>query len=218
MELELSDQLHGLPSPQVTSVAIAQLLRATKPDRMWIEPSGLGHPAALVDVLKGEHLASALDLQPIICLVRQQGALRRICHLKQCTRRICWSRLLGRSVSSCWGTYIWLAFYNMHNPLPFNLPFPKQHLILLLPCLLLRGVVAQVDCVQFRPARLPWGAQPAFWANELCRDQVSIADILVGSKADQGGREAVRTFLQWAGQLYPPKLKVRKLPACVPSQ
>lgn len=53
----------------VTSVAIAQLLRAIKPDRLWIEPSGLGHPAQLVDVLKGEHLASALDLQPIICLV-----------------------------------------------------------------------------------------------------------------------------------------------------
>ncbi len=52
-------------------MAIAQLLRATKPDRMWIEPSGLGHPAALVDVLRGEHLASALDLQPIICLVRE---------------------------------------------------------------------------------------------------------------------------------------------------
>ncbi|GAB4819345.1 hypothetical protein N2152v2_006391 [Parachlorella kessleri] len=117
----------------VTSVAIVQLLRATKPDRLWIEPSGLGHPAALVDVLRGEHLARALVLQPIICLV---------------------------------------------------------------------------DCVQFRPARLPWGSQPALWASELCRDQVSIADVLVGSKADLGGREAVQAFKGWAGKLYPPKLKV----------
>ena len=29
-----------------------------------------------------------------------------------------------------------------------------------------------MDCVHFRPARLPWGAEPAFLENQLCRDQV----------------------------------------------
>lgn len=32
--------------------AIAQLVRNAKPDRLIIEPSGLGHPAGLLDVLK----------------------------------------------------------------------------------------------------------------------------------------------------------------------
>lgn len=53
----------------VTSVAIAQLLRNTKPDRLVIEPSGLAHPAALKAMLTGGSLASAIALQPIVCLV-----------------------------------------------------------------------------------------------------------------------------------------------------
>lgn len=39
--------------------AIAQLVRNAKPDRLIIEPSGLGHPAGLLDVLKVCH-----NLQP----------------------------------------------------------------------------------------------------------------------------------------------------------
>ena len=55
----------------VTGVAIAQLVRQTRPDRLLIEPSGLAHPVALVDMLRGPSLRSALALQPIVCLVRQ---------------------------------------------------------------------------------------------------------------------------------------------------
>ncbi len=80
-------------------VAIAQLVRQAKPDRLIIEPSGLGHPAGrsripfylcaahllvqgrpkphivcvhagLLDTLQNEHLRSALDVKAIICLVR----------------------------------------------------------------------------------------------------------------------------------------------------
>lgn len=65
-----------------------------------------------------------------------------------------------------------------------------------------------MDCVQFRPARLPWGARPAFLANDLYADQLIIADILVGSKADAAGPEAVKMFRHWAAKLYPPKQKV----------
>jgi len=53
----------------VTSAALVQLIRNSKPDRLIIEPSGLAHPKALLEMLQGPHLASALDLQPIVCLV-----------------------------------------------------------------------------------------------------------------------------------------------------
>ena len=51
------------------AAGIAQLVRRAKPDRLLIEPSGLGHPAGLVDVLQGEHLRSSLQLQAILCLL-----------------------------------------------------------------------------------------------------------------------------------------------------
>lgn len=37
--------------------------------RLIIEPSGLAHPSALVDMLQGEHLGPSLELQPVVCLV-----------------------------------------------------------------------------------------------------------------------------------------------------
>lgn len=49
--------------------AIAQTLRLAKPHRLIIEPSGLGHPGGLIDALRSEHLAPALDITSIICCV-----------------------------------------------------------------------------------------------------------------------------------------------------
>jgi len=49
--------------------ALAMLIRQAKPDRLVIEPSGLGHPAGLIDILQGEHLKTAIQLQAVICLV-----------------------------------------------------------------------------------------------------------------------------------------------------
>lgn len=51
------------------NVAIAQVIRLTKPDRLIIEPSGLGHPAGLLDVMRSEHLAHVLDVKAVLCLV-----------------------------------------------------------------------------------------------------------------------------------------------------
>jgi G3E family GTPase len=42
--------------------------------RLLIEPSGLAHPAALLDMLRGEHLGTSLALLPVICLVRGAAA------------------------------------------------------------------------------------------------------------------------------------------------
>jgi G3E family GTPase len=50
-------------------VSLTKLLRAKRPDRLLIEPSGLGHPAGIVDVLRDPFLAAALELRAIITLV-----------------------------------------------------------------------------------------------------------------------------------------------------
>ncbi|KAK3278078.1 hypothetical protein CYMTET_13959 [Cymbomonas tetramitiformis] len=51
------------------AVTIAQLARRAKPQRLLVEPSGLGHPAGLVDIFQSEHLKTAFQLQATICLV-----------------------------------------------------------------------------------------------------------------------------------------------------
>ncbi len=51
------------------SVTLLHLLRHFKPDRIVIEPTGLGHPAGMVDVLTSEQFAGVLDLHPVITLV-----------------------------------------------------------------------------------------------------------------------------------------------------
>ncbi len=56
-------------------VTLTRLLREVKPERVLIEPTGLGHPAGVIDVLRSEGLASAVELRNVICLVdpRQLG-------------------------------------------------------------------------------------------------------------------------------------------------
>ncbi|MEM7783327.1 MAG: GTP-binding protein, partial [Planctomycetota bacterium] len=48
---------------------LAQFLRRTKPDRFILEPSGLSHPAKVVDILRGPNFSNVIDLRNIICLV-----------------------------------------------------------------------------------------------------------------------------------------------------
>jgi G3E family GTPase len=50
-------------------VSLTRLLREVKPERLLIEPTGLGHPAGVIDVLRSEGLASAVELRNVICLV-----------------------------------------------------------------------------------------------------------------------------------------------------
>lgn len=53
---------------------LARLLDRAKPDRLIVEPSGLGHPAKLVDMLRGPKFSESIDLRNIICLVDPQDA------------------------------------------------------------------------------------------------------------------------------------------------
>ena len=50
-------------------VAINQLIKATRPHRLLIEPSGLGHPQRILDTLKSEHFQGVLDIHASICLI-----------------------------------------------------------------------------------------------------------------------------------------------------
>ena len=55
----------GLPM----QIALNQLLTRAKPDRLLIEPTGLGHPKEVIEVLSSEHYKKILDLHKCITLV-----------------------------------------------------------------------------------------------------------------------------------------------------
>ncbi|ROR98682.1 G3E family GTPase [Sinobacterium caligoides] len=55
----------GLPM----QIALNQLLSRAKPDRLLIEPTGLGHPKEVLQVLAAEHYRTVLSLQKTLTLV-----------------------------------------------------------------------------------------------------------------------------------------------------
>lgn len=50
-------------------VGLTQLIRQAKPDRLLIEPTGLGHPYEILNILQGEQYADILDVRALITLV-----------------------------------------------------------------------------------------------------------------------------------------------------
>lgn len=55
----------GLPM----QVALNELIRREKPDRLLIEPTGLGHPSQVIDTLTGGSYEGVLSLSSRLCLV-----------------------------------------------------------------------------------------------------------------------------------------------------
>ena len=53
----------------VLQASLVNLLHRYRPDRLIIEPSGLGHPAGLLDVLRGEGFAGVLEVCDIVALL-----------------------------------------------------------------------------------------------------------------------------------------------------
>lgn len=51
---------------------LEQFIRATRPDRLLIEPSGAGHPARVIDTLRTGRFADLIDLRATLCLVDPQ--------------------------------------------------------------------------------------------------------------------------------------------------
>lgn len=53
----------------VMQASLVNLLHRHRPDRLIIEPSGLGHPAGLLDVLRGEAFQGVLEVRDIIAVL-----------------------------------------------------------------------------------------------------------------------------------------------------
>lgn len=68
----------GLPM----QVALNQLVSAAKPDRLFIEPTGLGHPKAVVKILQQPEYEGVLDVRAVVTLVdaRKVGDTRYTSH------------------------------------------------------------------------------------------------------------------------------------------
>lgn len=47
---------------------LTELIQQTNPDRVLIEPTGLGHPAKILDTLRGPWFRGVIDLRATICL------------------------------------------------------------------------------------------------------------------------------------------------------
>ena len=50
-------------------VALTDLIRRQRPDRVLIEPTGLGHPGGVLDLLRDSEQAGQIDLRATLCLV-----------------------------------------------------------------------------------------------------------------------------------------------------
>ncbi|MEM1068921.1 MAG: GTP-binding protein [Planctomycetota bacterium] len=48
---------------------LARFIRRTRPDRLILEPSGLSHPAKVVDILRSDDFSRVIDLRNVICLI-----------------------------------------------------------------------------------------------------------------------------------------------------
>lgn len=55
----------GLPM----QIGLNSLINFSRPDRLFIEPTGLGHPAQVIETLTGEFYKDVMDLSASVCLV-----------------------------------------------------------------------------------------------------------------------------------------------------
>ncbi|MGL6041332.1 MAG: CobW family GTP-binding protein [Deefgea sp.] len=53
----------------ILRVTLGKLARGKRPDRLLIEPSGLGHPAGIIDLLRDPMLASAFEVRAVVSLL-----------------------------------------------------------------------------------------------------------------------------------------------------
>ena len=64
--------VNGMPF----QVGLGRLLRKSRPDRLFIEPSGLGHPLQLLAQLQQAPWAGVLTIQPLVMVVDAQSMAR----------------------------------------------------------------------------------------------------------------------------------------------
>lgn len=51
------------------AITLTMLIRRSNPDRLIIEPTGVGHPEGIIDVLQGISFKDVLDLRATVCLL-----------------------------------------------------------------------------------------------------------------------------------------------------
>jgi G3E family GTPase len=56
-------------------VALNNLIKQVRPDRLFIEPSGAGHLSNIKQLLQGPFYQQALKIKPIICILSEQQLL-----------------------------------------------------------------------------------------------------------------------------------------------
>ncbi|GFR50277.1 hypothetical protein Agub_g12464, partial [Astrephomene gubernaculifera] len=157
-------------------VAIAQLVRQAKPDRLIIEPSGLGHPAGLLDVLYSEHLRTALDVKAVICLVDVR-------HIAAAEGGLGEGLVAGDEEGGGQGGGGGTGDDGGGG----------------------RGGRGGAPVTGSRGAT---AASAAGVPSETFQDQVNVADVVVGHKADLASPGQLGAFERWAEGLYPPKIRV----------
>ncbi len=54
---------------QSFNVGLNRIIRSQRPDRIIIEPTGLGHPTRLINTLRGEYFNRVIDLKAVITLL-----------------------------------------------------------------------------------------------------------------------------------------------------
>jgi len=106
-------------------MTLTLVLRQIKPHRILIEPTGMGHPEAILDMLRGKFLKDVLDIRATVCLV---------------------------------------------DPRQWNNEEYREH--------------------------------------ETFIDQITLSDVLIANKVDLAGEELTREFLEWAKELFPPKILI----------
>eukprot|EP00775_Hariotina_reticulata_P005169 gene5169-5407_t len=158
------------------SAAIAQIIRQAKPDRVIIEPSGLGHPGGLVDILQGPHLRTSLQLQAIICLV-DLTALQDL------------PQLLANSTAADQISIADVLVGSKEDAAAAGAAehFERWATEEMFPCK--SQVLVDLTALQDLPQLL---------ANSTAADQLCIADVLVGSMADAAAAGAAEHFERWA--------------------
>lgn len=64
------------------SVGLNRLIRQYRPDRILIEPSGLGHPAQILEQLRSPLYANILEVRAVLCVIdaRQLSSKRHLEH------------------------------------------------------------------------------------------------------------------------------------------
>jgi len=69
---ELAGGCFCCSTSQYLKPALTQFIRNIHPDRLFIEPSGAGHPTGLIDTLRSGWFGESLALHPTVCLVDPQ--------------------------------------------------------------------------------------------------------------------------------------------------